>query len=102
MRGGIASHARAQRATQFLRLRGIVDRDDARLKFLRLFEQQFEIVSRRQADELNLVGQILRNFDGAGADGTGAAKKNNFFHLRFTIFDGRAFGETSRFGGRNK
>ena len=40
----------------------------------RLFQQQLSVVARRQADQADLVRQIFRHLDGAGADGAGAAQ----------------------------
>jgi hypothetical protein len=45
----------------------------------RLLEEQFAIVAGGQADEADLVRQILRHLEGAGADGTGGTKKNDVF-----------------------
>jgi hypothetical protein len=45
-----------------------------------LFQQQFVVAARRKADQADLIRQILRDLDGAGADAAGAAEKNDVFH----------------------
>jgi len=74
-------HIAAQRRLQFTRFRRIADRDDFRPVPPRLFQQQGGVITRRQAHQPDLIGQIFRHFYRAGADGTGAAKENDVFHL---------------------
>src|SRR5262245_55219034 len=46
----------------------------------RLFEQQLAVVPRRQPEQADLVRQIFRHLDGAGADRPRAAEQNNVLH----------------------
>ena len=65
---------------EFAAFGGITDGDRRRSMLQRLLEQQFGIVARSQTDQADMVGQIFRHLDGAGADGAGRAEKNNVFH----------------------
>ena len=47
----------------------------------RLFGEQFNLIAGAKAEQADLVRQILRDLDGAGADGTGAAEQNDIFHF---------------------
>jgi hypothetical protein len=46
----------------------------------RLLQEQFAVVAGGQADEPDLVRQILRHLERARADGTGGTKKDDLFH----------------------
>src|SRR5262249_25610929 len=63
------------------------NRNRFRLMFASLFEQEFDVVPGGKAKQTHSVRQILSHFDSAGANGTGAAKENHFFHLRFALCD---------------
>jgi hypothetical protein len=52
--------------------------------FARLLDEQLRIVSGREGQETETVGQIFDNFDGARPDGAGGAEEDNVFHRRFT------------------
>ncbi len=51
--------------------------------------EQFDIVARRQAEQADLIRQILSHFDRAGADGAGAAEEDDVLH-RVTGASGHA------------
>jgi hypothetical protein len=42
--------------------------------FARLLKQQFGIAAGGEREQTDLIRQIFRHFDGAGADAAGAAK----------------------------
>ena len=54
----------------------------AGLVLARLLQQQFGVAARREADQADLIRQIFRHLDGAGADAAGAAEKNDVFHSK--------------------
>ncbi len=45
-----------------------------------LFDEQFQVVPGRQAEQADLLRQVRRHLDRAGADRAGAAQKNHVFH----------------------
>ncbi len=63
----------AESRAKFLGLGGIVDGDSGGLMLACLVEQQFGIVTRRQGNQPDALGQIFRHLYRAGADGAGAA-----------------------------
>ena len=75
----------AKPVLHFLRLRRIGDGNGLGPVLARLLEQQFGIVARGEAEQADSIRQILRHLDGAGADGAGAAEKNNVFHVQMCV-----------------
>jgi hypothetical protein len=64
----------AERVLKFLRFGGIGNGNRRGFVLARLFEQQFGIISGCEREQPDLIRQIVRHLDGAGADAAGAAE----------------------------
>ena len=86
----IAGENPGRSAECFLKFRGlrrIADGNRLRPMLASLLEQQLDIVPRRQAEQANVVRQIIGHLDRAGADGTGAAEEDDVSHGRNGVLE---------------
>ena len=70
----------AEGGPEFVRLRGVGERDGGGLILEGLGEEQLGVAARREAENAQAVGQVIGDLEGAGADGAGAAEEDDVFH----------------------
>src|SRR5215813_10415305 len=77
---------RAKSVTKFFGFRRVADGNGFRPMFAGLIEEEFGIVSGPEAEQADVVRQVLGDLYSAGADRAGAAKQHDVFHPCVSAF----------------